>query len=327
MDKLIAGFAKQLEDALKIGQEVSVLDDTTIENVLCCGLGGSGIGAKITKLLNRDYLTVPYDTINDYNIPSYISDKTLVIAASYSGNTEETLMAIEECRSKGAKIAVITSGGALLELAKENDWLHYVLPGGEQPRAMLAYSLIQHFYILKAFNLINYDFERQVRKAIELINSFNTEIQEEAKRVAKACFRKIPVIYSSPTMEGIAIRFRQQINENSKMLCWHAVIPEMNHNELVGWAGGNEDIAVIKLSNNLEYYRNTKRWEFCRPVIEEKAGTIIEIKSSGNSLLEQALYLIYLTDWVSFFLAELKAIDPTEVNVISSLKSKLSNLK
>lgn len=327
MDKLIANFTNQLSEALAIGSDVNASSNTKIENVLTCGLGGSGIGAKISKLLNRDFLSVPVDSINDYNIPTFVSDKTLVIATSYSGNTEETLMAVEACITKGATIAVIASDGTLLELAKENKWLHYVLPGGEQPRAMLAYSLIQHFFIFKAFNLINYDFESQVLKTIDTINGLEDKVKEEALLVAQACHGKIPIIYANPLLEGVAIRFRQQINENSKMLCWHAVIPEMNHNELVGWAGGNDSFAVIKLNNDMEFYRNTKRWEFCKPVIEEKTTNIIEINAFGKSILEQALYLIHLTDWVSFYLSDLNAVDPIEVNVISSLKSKLSHLK
>ena len=327
MDKLIAAFTSHLTESLAIGRQFSKANNAEIQNVLTCGLGGSGIGAKITKLLNRDFLNVPFDGINDYNIPAYVSEKTLVIAASYSGNTEETLAAVEACRSKGAHIAVISSGGELLDLAKTNGWLHYIIPGGEQPRAMLAYSLVQHFFILNSFNLINYNFEQQIENAIKLIEASENAIKEEAKTVAQLCHGKTPVIYSNPTLEGVAIRFRQQINENSKMLCWHAVIPEMNHNELVGWANGKNEIAVIKLANNLEFYRNTKRWEFCKPVIEKKTSHILEINAAGETVLEQALYLIHLTDWASFYLAGLNSVDPVEVDVISSLKSKLSTLK
>ncbi|MFK8044461.1 MAG: bifunctional phosphoglucose/phosphomannose isomerase [Crocinitomicaceae bacterium] len=327
MDKLIANFTKQLTEAVAIGNKVSAPKQVRFDNILCCGLGGSGIGAKITKLLNRDYLSVPFDTTNDYNIPSFVNEKTLVIATSYSGDTEETLMAIEACITKGATIAVITSGGTLLEMAKENNWHHYIVPGGEQPRAMLAYSLVIHFFILKAFNLINYDFIGQIEEAVELLNAKELKIQEEGKVVATACLGKIPAIYANPTMEGVAVRFRQQLNENSKMLAWNAVIPEMNHNELVGWTGGGKNVAVIKLSNSLEFYRNTKRWEFCNPVIEANADSITEVKAEGNNVLTQALYLIHLTDWASYYLAELKGIDATEVDVIMSLKSKLSDLK
>jgi len=327
MDKLIANFTQQLSESLAIGNEVSAPSQTQIDNVLCCGLGGSGIGGKITKLLNRDYLSIPVDTCNDYNIPSFVNEKTLVIAASYSGNTEETLMALEACITKGATIAVITSGGALLEMAKENKWLHYVIPGGEQPRAMLAYSLVEHFYILKAFNLINYDFIGQIEEAITLLDANEDKIQAEGKTVANACLGKIPAIYADPTMEGIAMRFRQQLNENSKMLAWNAVIPEMNHNELVGWTGGGKDVAVIKLSNQAEFYRNTKRWEFSQSVIAKNAASVTEVHAQGSNILTQALYLIHLTDWASYYLAELKGIDATEVDAIMSLKAKLSELK
>lgn len=327
MDKLIAGFTNQLTEALSIGKGVSIPHYQKFDNVLTCGLGGSGIGARITKLLNRDFLSVPFDCINDYNIPAFVTEKTLVIAASYSGNTEETIMAVESSISKGATIAIIASDGILLDMAKEHNWIHYILPTGEQPRAMLAYSLVQHFFVLKAFKLINYDFESQIEAAVENINNNEIKIKIEAQQIAQACHNKIPVIYSNPLMEGVAVRFRQQLNENSKMLGWNAVIPEMNHNELVGWAGGNDSIAAIKLNNDLEFYRNTKRWEFCKPVIQSKTDKVIEINSKGKSLLEQALYLTHITDWVSFYLAELKAIDATEVDVITGLKSKLADLK
>ena len=327
MQKIIADFPNQLKNAMKIGKLFKIVDTHDIKNVLACGLGGSGIGAKITKLLNLNNLPVPFESINDYSIPAFVSEKTLVIATSYSGNTEETIEAIDKCNSKNAKIVVIASAGKLLELAKLNNWPYIVVPGGEQPRAMLAYSLIQHFFILKAYGLIDDQFESSVVATIDNIEKDEFSIKTAASQIAEKMYQHVPVIYSNPSLEGVAIRFRQQINENSKMLCWHAVIPEMNHNELVGWAGGNDKIVVIKLNTDLEYYRTTKRWDFCKPFIEAKTKSIIEINAVGKTLLSQALYLIHLTDWVSLYLANLNQVDPIEVNVISTLKSKLSELK
>ncbi|MFD1553663.1 bifunctional phosphoglucose/phosphomannose isomerase [Putridiphycobacter roseus] len=327
MQNIIADFPNQLKNAMEIGKHFKRNETHQINNILACGLGGSGIGAKIAKLLNLNKLSVPFESINDYSIPAFVNENTLVIATSYSGNTEETLEAIEKCKSKNAKIVIIASAGKLLELAKENNWPYIIVPGGEQPRAMLGYSLIQHFYVLKAFGLIDNQFENSILEAIEIIEKEESAIKDNARVVAGQMYEHTPVIYSNPSLEGIAIRFRQQINENSKMLCWHAVIPEMNHNELVGWAGGNDKIVVIKLKTDLEYYRTSKRWDFCKPVIESKTKQIIEINAKGKSLLTQALYLIHLTDWISLYLADLNEVDPIEVNVISSLKSKLSELK
>ncbi len=111
------------------------------------------------------------------------------------------------------------------------------------------------------------------------------------------------------------------------MLCWHAVIPEMNHNELVGWAGGHDQIAVIKINTPFEYYRTTKRWDFCKTRISEITSNILEINAKGDSIIACSLYLIHITDWISYYIAELKDVDPVEVNIITSLKSELSKLK
>jgi len=327
MHKIIADFPNQLKNAMQIGQSFQVNENTQIHNILACGLGGSGIGAKIAKLLNIESLQVPFEVINDYSIPAFVNDKTLVIATSYSGNTEETIEAIEKCKAKNATIVVIASAGKLLEEAKVNHWPYIVIPGGEQPRAMLAYSLIQHFYVLKAFGLIDQSFEASIKEVIQIIDEEEAQIQVSANEIAKIMYQHTPVIYSNPSLEGVAVRFRQQMNENSKILCWHAVIPEMNHNELVGWAGGNDKIVVIKLNTSFEYYRTTKRWDFCKPMIADKTNHIIEINAKGSNLITQALYLIHFTDWISLYLAELNQVDPIEVNVISSLKSKLSDLK
>jgi glucose/mannose-6-phosphate isomerase len=124
--------------------------------------------------------------------------------------------------------------------------------------------------------------------------------------------------------EGIAIRFRQQINENSKMLCWHHVIPEMNHNELVGWTTRNESLAVVVLRTSADYERNVKRLEICKNIFETYSSSLTEIHAKGDSPLEQAIYLIHLTDWVSCDIADIKQIDPVEVKIIDHLKTELA---
>ncbi len=194
MDKLIAQFSNQIKDAIGIGKSVNLKSTTTIQNVLACGLGGSGIGGKITKLLFSQELNVPFETINAYHIPNFVNEHTLVIATSYSGNTEETLAALDECERKNATIVVITSGGQLLELAKAKNWPHYVLPAGEQPRAMLAYSLVQQMFVLNGFGLINDSFVNELNKAIELIDQSETTIQTEAADLAKRIHGYTPVI-------------------------------------------------------------------------------------------------------------------------------------
>jgi glucose/mannose-6-phosphate isomerase len=134
------------------------------------------------------------------------------------------------------------------------------------------------------------------------------------------------VIYALGTCEGVAVRFRQQINENGKMLCWHHTFPEMNHNELVGWTTRNENLVVISLQTTYDFERTKKRYEVCRPLFEKYSGAVIDMMAKGSSKLEQFFYLIHLGDWISCYLADLKGIDPVEVKVIDHLKGELAKM-
>jgi len=327
MKSLVANFTNQLKEAKQIGESVKFNpSEKQFSNVLICGLGGSGIGGKIISLLVSSEVKIPVVTTNDYSIPNFVNENTLVIANSYSGNTEETLTAVKESAKRGADVVAITSGGELLNLAKQNNWNHFVVPGGEQPRAMLAYSLVQLLFIFQYYKLIQTNYTQQIPAIIDLIEAEETNIQTEALNVAKSIFGKRAVIYAEQSFEGVAVRFRQQINENAKELCWHHVLPEMNHNELVGWAGGNDNLAVIKVNSSLEFYRTKKRWEICKSIISAKTNTIIELHAKGENRLAQIFYFIHLTDWISVNLADLKQIDAVEVDVIIKLKDELSRL-
>ena len=157
-----------------------------------------------------------------------------------------------------------------------------------------------------------------------LLDAEEDQIKKEAKEIAQKLQNKIPVIYSDAKFEGVSIRFRQQINENSKMLCWHHVVPEMNHNELVGWRERNEKIAVVFIRNNHDFERNQERMEFTKEVVRQYASDIVEIYSKGDYDLVRSMYLIHYTDWISFYLAELQGVDAVEVDVIGRLKSQLA---
>jgi glucose/mannose-6-phosphate isomerase len=325
MKDLVALFTSQLAEAINIGKNASLSScDKEIKNVVITGLGGSGIGGKIVGQLVANDIPVPVTINNDYHLPNFVNENTLVIASSFSGNTEETLAALAIAKNKGAEIACITSGGKVLEIAKSNNYNHIILPFGKSPRAMLTYSLTQQFFLLNHYNLIGNDFISQIRNAIELLNTEIENIKNEAKNIADSIFNKTTVIYSEANFEGVAIRFRQQLNENAKVLCWHNVLPEMNHNELVGWAGGNEEKAVIVLRNETDYYRTQTRMDIQKTVIEKHTSTYIECYSKGNSNTARALYFILLGDWVSVYLSELRNVDNIEVKIIDHLKSELA---
>ena len=327
MKTLVANFSKQLTEAIQIGSKAKLTPSkNNIQNVLICGLGGSGIGGTIVSQLVTPLGNVPIDTCKGYFIPAYVNEKTLLIISSYSGNTEETLQCLEEAIKKNAKIVCITSGGTVEQISKEKGFDHIVVPGGMPPRSCLGYSLVQLFFILSYFKIINDGFKKELEAAVKLIDSEETAIIEEATALAKKIDGKFPVIYATTLNEGIAVRFRQQLNENAKILCWHHIIPEMNHNELVGWTEKNENYVVLFLLDKDEYSRNLARVEINKEIIKKCTSSIIDIYSKGNSAIEKAIYFIHLGDWVSVILGESRGADLMEVKVIDHLKSALSKI-
>lgn len=265
-------------------------------------------------------------TGKDYFIPGFVNENTLIIVCSYSGNTEETINAMQLAMQKNAQIICITSGGRIKELAEQHNFDLILIPGGFPPRACIGYSLVQLLHVFEVKGIANLHYKQEVETAIHLLIQKQDDIREKAGKFADLLHNKIPVIYSLGNTEGLAIRFRQQINENSKMLCWHHVIPEMNHNELVGWAGGNRNLAVCILRTSFDYERNIARLEINKEIFAKYTDTIFEVFADGESLLVQSLYLIHITDWVSVYLADLKKIDPTEVKVIDFLKGALAKV-
>ncbi len=324
MDKLIESFSKQLSEAIEIGRKAILTPQHyEIKNVVVAGLGGSGIGGNIVSELVADKMKVPMVICKNYFLPEFVNEHTLLIISSYSGNTEETIHALEAGINRMSKIICITSGGSVQKIAEKAGLDCILIPGGMPPRACLAYSFVQQLYVLFHYRLIDLGFEEGIKDSIKLLDKQEKRIQKEAMRVAKKLNKKTPVIYTCAGMEGVAVRFRQQLNENSKVLAWHHVIPEMNHNELVGWRSKGK-YAVVFLRNETDYERNQSRIEIAKKVIEEYAKTIIEINSKGDSMIECMLYLIHLTDWVSFYLAEMRNVDATEVKVIDHLKAELA---
>ncbi len=327
MYQLIESFPSQLREAIAIGEKAVLKKPAApIKNILITGLGGSGIGGTIVSEIISGECTVPVVVNKNYFIPAFVDAGTLVIVCSYSGNTEETLEALELAIKKNAKITCITSGGKLAEIAKTKNFDLVMIPSGNPPRACLGYSLVQLFYVLNGYGIIGSDFKKQLAASVALLEKEKSNIISEADVVTDFLFGKTPVIYAVDGYNGVATRFRQQINENSKMLCWHNILPEMNHNELVGWAEKNDTLAVIILRNKQDYTRTQTRIEISKEVFNKYTPNVKEIWSKGDSFLERSIYLIHLTDYVSVMLADKKKIDATEVDIINHLKGELSKI-
>ena len=325
MKNYIAQFTEQLQDALNIGKAANLAKQKTeIKNVLILGLGGSGIGGSLIQDRVKESCAVPVLTNKDYNIPAFVNENTLIIVSSYSGNTEETLTALGQALERGAEVAAVTSGGKLEKLSEQHKFNLIKVPGGHPPRAMLAYSLVQLLIYFRHYNLFDVDIEKELSDAISLIKTEKEQIQKEARVCAKSLKNTIPFIYAADGYGALAVRTKQQINENAKMLCHADVVPEMNHNELVGWAGGDEKISVLFLRSKDEHPRNAKRIEINEMIIKKYTDNVHQVWSKGDSRIVRTLYLIHLGDWISIYLSELTGADPVEVKVIDYLKGELS---
>ncbi len=326
MKQLIESFSNHLRESIEIGKSLHWNPTFTPKNIVITGLGGSGIGGTIISNLAMKESTIPIIVNKGYFLPHFVNEDTLVITSSYSGNTEETIQAFQEAVSKKAHICSVTSGGELLKLSQEHKLNYAQIPGGFPPRSAFGYSAVQLLFVLLKYKVISDQFIKELENTIQLLDREESEIVKTASNIASQIAEKIAVIYSEDTYEGVAVRFRQQINENGKNLCWHHAIPEMNHNELVGWTKANDQLAVLFLRTEDEYFRNSARIRINKEVISKCTNTLIDIEAKGNTVLERTFYLIHLTDWVSLFISEYKKVDVTEVKVIDFLKSELAKV-
>jgi glucose/mannose-6-phosphate isomerase len=326
MDQLISRFPDQLEEAIGIATSLKLSDPPhQVTHVHVAGLGGSGIGADFASSFVSQSCLVPITVSKGYNIPACVGKHTLAIASSYSGNTEETINSYNQMKKAGAEIVVVSSGGKLAEMAKEdgNEWVP--VPGNwPSPRACLGYSIVLQLAVLCEKGLISREYLKRFEETATKLREQKDEIITKAKNIASFLPGKTPVIYATRYLAPVALRFRQQINENAKSLCWHHIIPEMNHNELVGWRDERPDLAVIALRSNYDLQRNAVRFDINKEIISKLAGSWIEIYGKGDNQVEQAMYLVHLTDYVSYYLAEARNMDSVEVNVIDYLKGELA---
>jgi glucose/mannose-6-phosphate isomerase len=327
MDKLITDFPQNIIDALDIAAKVKLrLPENPIHNVVICGMGGSGIGGKLVTQWIQSECPVPVSSFQDYHMPAFVGKNSVVIASSYSGNTEETLIAIEEARQQGAHIIGVCSGGQLQQFCKDNDYDCIVVPGGNPPRTAVGFSIVQLTAIFSQLGLASAQRLNEIESGRKLILAELDGIHAEAKKIAQFLHGKVPVVYAGANYEAVAVRAKQQFNENSKELCWQHVIPEMNHNELVGWGGGDDRFGVLFLQTGDLTMRNQRRFDISVELVSAKTKNVYITHAKGSNQIERSLYLIHLVDWASLYLSNLKNGDPMEIHVIDYLKDELSKL-
>lgn len=326
MRDLIATFDQQLDDAHRIAAAAPMKGlCTEIRSVVVTGLGGSGIGGKIVSQIVQDDCAIPVVVNNDYLLPHFANAHTLVVVSSYSGNTEETVSAMRDALTRGCQVACISSGGTVTALAHEHQLDLIAIPGGQPPRSQFGYSAIALLRIFDAYGIAPGCFAPTAGLGA-FIRAVSAQSEERAKTLAENIGDRTPVIYAEARNEGVAVRWRQQLNENAKRLCWHHVYPEMNHNELVGWEGGDASVAVLMLRSDDDHPRSVARMNISETLFLRKGALIENIIAQGESRLERTFDLIHLGDWLSLVMAERDGINPVSIDAIDYLKDALSKL-
>lgn len=305
------------------------------DHIIALGMGGSGIGGDLLRAVLFDETPIPATAVKEYRAPAFAGVNSLVFACSYSGNTEETLAAYDEAASRGARCVAITSGGELLQRAQRRRDAVVIVPAGLPPRAALAYLFIPMLAVLSQAGITR-SFEQEVQEATQVLRALAARLRPEepsspARRLAEALVGRIPVIYSSsPFLEPAAERWKDQCNENAKAFAVWNTFPELNHNETVGW-GLDEALArlihVIILRDRKEPRRLAQRVAITRDLAFGRAAGVEEIYSEGDGKLARLMSAILYGDFISWYLALLRGVDPTPVEVIDELKQRLAETK
>jgi glucose/mannose-6-phosphate isomerase len=310
--------------------DVKINVGSHIENVVWAGMGGSALPAQIS--LSWPGYVIPFEICRNYEIPQYVNDKTLFIASSYSGETEEVLEALNQAITKKAQIIAIASDGKLAEIAQRNDYPLYLIPKGIQPRMTSLYFLKALADIYERTNLaqgLSGPLEAGAKYLETVAKAWRPDIstkQNPAKQLALELVGKSVVVYSGPKLQAVANKFKIALNENAKNIAWWNQLPEFNHNEFIGWSSHPLDkpYAVVDIRSNLEHPRVQKRFEISAKLLSGKRPAPHIIEPQGNTLLEQMLWGLVFCDFVSLYLAILNGLNPTPVELVERLKTEMA---
>ena len=336
MKDAVYNFADDINKASKIGKKIILNKKyNNIHNIIVVGMGGSAIGGDINKMLLKNDLSIPLIVSRNYFIPKWANKHSLVVVSSYSGGTEETLSAFKDALSKECQIYGITTGGILSKELSSNDLDFILIPSGLQPRAALAYSFVPMLYLFLHLGLIKIDLNNNLMNSIKLLKSVRDDYMLNDQKnptwvLSNKIFNTIPILYGeTDNTSVIALRWSNQLSENSKMLAFCNEIPEFNHNEIVGWENNPnliEKFSIIWLSDESDQERISIRQKISEKILETIVKNQFEISLHGSSRFDRLLHLIHFGDWVSLWCAYLHGTDPSPVDKISRLKKELTNL-
>lgn len=330
---MVASLSSQLMEAYEAAVAVELEDFGEVSGIAVAGMGGSAIGSDVIAAAYDDQLGSPMVTVRGYQLPRWISSRSLVFAVSYSGNTEETLSCVEEALDRSCRVICVSTGGKLGDIAAREGLPYVEVPTSLQPRAAMGWLSVPIAACLESLGLLE-SVEEDVREAgvvidqlAELYGPANPAERNPAKQLASALENRIPIIYGSELTAVAAYRWKCQINENSKALAFTHEFPELNHNEVVGWerpAERMKDFQLVYLRDAQNHPQNNKRMDITADLLADYIGDIREYAATGQSRLARLLSSAYLGDFVSLYLAVLYGIDPSPVERIEDLKRRLA---
>ncbi len=332
----IESFPRHCQDALRLGREhLDIPEAEGLKRITYVGMGGSAIGGDILKSLLEDALAMPVDVYRSYRLPSMLGSDTLAVFTSYSGNTEETLSALDDAIYLGCRIMAVTTGGVLLEKVRGYRFPALVVPAGLQPRAALAYlclpaaAVLERMGFLQGFTKVAYEAAEFLQGKRDDWGRLTPVDRNFAKQLALRLRGKVPVIYGTEGLMSVAAyRWKCQFNENSKAPAFSHTLPEMNHNEIVGWHTPDDfssKVEVIFLAEEEEgESRVARRVEVTAEILQDKVGGVTVIHVGGRTRTDKLFSAIHLGDFVSAYLALLHGVDPTPVESIALLKERMA---
>jgi glucose/mannose-6-phosphate isomerase len=322
---------KHYRGAAKTAEKIS-LAYSKPANIIVAGMGGSAIGGELLKDWARDKAPAPIKVSRDYSLPAYADRKTLVLIASYSGETEESLSAFLDAAKRKCMMYCISSGGSLLEFAEKLSVPYLRIPSGMPPRAALPYLFVPMLMSLERLNLVS-GVSESLEEAVRILQGVSGENSPEkpaennfSKTLASNIGETVPVVYGFGIYRGVAQRFKQQFNENSKIPSKWEFFPELNHNEIVGWEESGKlakNFSTIFIRDKNEPSEIRSRIETTKTLMLSAAPKMFEVWSQGKSALAKMLSTILIGDFTSVYLAILRRVDPTPVKTIALLKDRM----
>lgn len=317
--KKIKGFPEQFGKGWELGKKIDAtkFSGKKFNKIIVSGMGGSGYSGHLLQNLLKESSEIPVLVNNYYNLPACADENTLLIAISYSGNTEETIEAVKQAKEKNVPTIAITAGGKLKEIEKNA----VIVTAGIQPRQATGYLFSAMLSALKELKLTDFS-EKNMLELSKFLEKEKKEIAEKAKEIAEKCYKKTPIIYVTENLRATGIRWQTEFNEIGKQFLHWNVLPELQHNEINAFNGFEESIFFIIYSNN-ESKQMVKRIQFQEKRIKMLKKKVFLIETKGSNLLEELWYANYLGTLTSFYSAMLNKKNPTPVPVIEGLKNYL----